>query len=69
LREVFLWNMIFENLVSSYKNELDWVQRVRNEFFEKEIIEEENKMNYKIIENGTKKYIELISADCPLSTE
>lgn len=28
-RETFLWDMINDNLISSYKNELGWVQRVR----------------------------------------
>lgn len=68
-REIFLWNMISENLVCSYKNELDWVQRIRKELFEKEIIEERGKMNFVIAGNGIKKYIEFISAASPLSTE
>ncbi|MGE5630925.1 MAG: DUF4180 domain-containing protein [Caulobacteraceae bacterium] len=68
-REVFLWDMISENLISSYKNELDWVQRVRRELFEKEIIKERRKMNYEIIDNGNKKYIEFISGTALLETE
>ena len=76
-REVFLWDKISENVISSYTNELNWVQGVRKELLEKEIIEvrekeimeEGEKMNYKIIENGNQKYIELISAQSPLSTE
>ena len=30
-RETFLWEMIFENIISYYKNELDWIQRIRGE--------------------------------------
>lgn len=68
-REVFLWNKISENLLSSYHNELSWVQGIRQELYENEMKEERNRMNYKISVNGTKKYVELISAQPPLSTE
>lgn len=30
-REIYLWNMIYENIISSYKNELDWIRKVRKE--------------------------------------
>jgi len=30
-REVFLWSMIIENVLSSYNNELNWVQGIRKE--------------------------------------
>jgi DNA-binding PadR family transcriptional regulator len=30
-REVSLWEMISENIISSYKNELDWIRNVRRE--------------------------------------
>jgi DNA-binding PadR family transcriptional regulator len=29
-REESIWDMIYENLISSFKNELDWVQKVRD---------------------------------------
>lgn len=67
-REAFLWNEISENLLSSYRNELNWVQRIREELYKNELMEE-TIMNYKIVEDGTKKYIEFISAQTPLSTE
>lgn len=35
-REVFLWRMIFDNFITSLNSELDWVQKVRKELFEKE---------------------------------
>lgn len=28
-REVYLWDMISENIISSYKNELEWIRSVR----------------------------------------
>jgi PadR family transcriptional regulator AphA len=34
-RETFLWDMIYENLISSYSNELDWIVRVRDGLGEK----------------------------------
>ncbi|MGD8188656.1 DUF4180 domain-containing protein [Brevibacillus ginsengisoli] len=68
-REVFLWNKISENLLSSYHNELNWVQGIRKELFENEMMEERINMNYQLIENGTDKYIELLSAPTPLSSE
>ena len=76
-REVFLWDKISENVISSYTNELNWVQGVRKELLEKESIEKREKeiiaesenMNYKIIQNGNQEYIELISVKRPLSTE
>lgn len=30
-REVYLWDMIHDNIISSYQNELSWVQKLRNE--------------------------------------
>lgn len=68
-REIFLWNMISKNIISSCKNELDWVQEVRQKLFEKLDIEERNKMNYQIKETSTEKYIELFSTASPLNTE
>ncbi|UNK17224.1 DUF4180 domain-containing protein [Paenibacillus sp. N3/727] len=68
-REEFLWNKISENLLSFYHNELNWVQGIRKELYEKESIEERMIMNYKIIENGNQKYIEFISTPTPFCTE
>lgn len=31
IREVRLWDMISENIISSYKNELDWIRNIRKE--------------------------------------
>lgn len=35
-REIFLWDMISENLLSSYRNELKWIQMVRKDLFKNE---------------------------------
>ncbi|HWR62392.1 MAG TPA: DUF4180 domain-containing protein [Clostridia bacterium] len=68
-REAFLWDMISDNLISSLNNELDWVQEVRKKLFEKEFIEQREKIHYKVIQKEDKKYLELISARAPLGTE
>ncbi|MCY9762182.1 DUF4180 domain-containing protein [Paenibacillus alvei] len=72
-REVFLWDKISENLLSCYHNELKWVQGIREELKDKNKdknrMEESMTMNYKIIEIGTKRYMELLSSQTPLSTE
>lgn len=68
-RELFIWDMISENIISTYNNELKWTMESRQKLIEKQMIEEKEKMNYKIIENDKKKYIEIISSTLPLSTE
>ena len=68
-RENILWNMIEENILSSYRNELSWVRETRQKLVEDQIRKVKDKMNYQIIEIDNKKYIELISSSQPLSTE
>ncbi|MFM1654601.1 DUF4180 domain-containing protein [Brevibacillus sp. B_LB10_24] len=68
-RESFMWDKISENLISFYQNERKWVQGIRQELKLRNQMEERTTMNYEIVENGTKKYIEIISAQTPLSTE
>lgn len=68
-REKLLWEMISENIISTYNNELNWINETRKKLFENSIIKEKEKMNYKIIDLNDKKYIELFSATTPLSTE
>jgi len=68
-RESFIWDMISENIISTYTNELNWVRETRQKLLKNQIIEEKEKMNYQIIEIDNKKYIELISTTEPLSTE
>lgn len=68
-RESFIWDMISENIISTYNNELNWVRETRQKLLENQAIEEKNKMNYEIREIENKKYIELISTTNLLSTE
>lgn len=68
-RESLIWEMISENIISTYNNELNWVRETRKKLFENEGMEEKDKMNYQIREIENKKYIELISAAEPLGTE
>lgn len=68
-REGLIWEMISENIISTYKNELNWVQTTRQKLYANEVEEEKDKMNYEIREIGSKKYIEVVSATEPLSTE
>ncbi|WP_068775028.1 DUF4180 domain-containing protein [Paenibacillus sp. FJAT-26967] len=68
-RESLIWEMISENIISTYHNELNWVRETRQRLFENEVMEEKDKMNYQVRETESKKYIELISSTEPLSTE
>lgn len=68
-RERLIWEMISENIISTYNNELNWIRKTRERLFENEILEEKDKMNYQIRETENKKYIELMSAAEPISSE
>lgn len=67
-RETFIWNMIYENIVSSYKCELDWISQMREKIVsfpseekDRDSYEvenkEENNLTYQLIEKNNKKYI------------
>ncbi|NPV91008.1 MAG: DUF4180 domain-containing protein [Firmicutes bacterium] len=68
-REAYLWEMISDNIMSSYKNELAWVQRTRNGISERRTREEAVNVDYKVFVNGDSRYLECFSARVPLSTE
>ncbi|CDX04745.1 PadR family transcriptional regulator [Desulfitobacterium sp. LBE] len=68
-RESLIWEMISENIISTYSHELNWVQETRRKLHEHQLIEEKEKMNYQIRETENKKYIELISIENRLNTE
>lgn len=68
-RESLIWEMISENILSTYNNELNWIRETRRKLFEHEAMEEKDKMNYRVREIENKKYIELISTTKPLSAE
>ncbi len=68
-RESLIWEMISDNIISTYKNELSWVHETRQKLFENEVAEEREKMNYQIRELESRKYIEVVSTTEPLGTE
>jgi DNA-binding PadR family transcriptional regulator len=68
-RENLIWEMISENLIASYKSELQWIEKFRQRLFENKEVEEKAKMNYQINEIENKKYIEVISLTNQLSKE
>ncbi len=39
-REVLLWDMISENVISSYRNELNWIENLRQQLYKKGLFEE-----------------------------
>lgn len=69
VRETILWEMISQNIVSTYQNEINWVRETRHKLFESQEIKEKEAMTYQIQEIENKKYIELISIKEPLNTE
>jgi len=68
-REAFLWRMIDENIVSSYRNELEWVKNAREQLAIFESEEDRNRMNYQVTDKENVRYIELFSASPPIGTE
>ncbi|MDF2985547.1 MAG: putative transcriptional regulator [Eubacterium sp.] len=68
-RETFIWNMIDENILSSYRNELEWIQNLRSQLFQHELNEEKKKINFKLVEFEGLKYMELFSLAGPIKTE
>ena len=67
-RESLLWGMISENIISTYVNELNWINEVRRKIKDV-VMGDKGKMNYKIIEIENKKYIELLSTNESISSE
>lgn len=68
-RESYIWEMIDDNIRSSYQHELQWVQNIQKELGKNHITKEVNKMNYQVIESNNHTYIACTSADTPISTE
>jgi len=66
-REKYLWDMIYGNILSSYKNELNWIQKLRNKLISN--IEETGKMDYELIEKNNKKYLKYLSGETQLCSE
>lgn len=68
-REAFLWKMIEENILSSYQNELEWIQNVRKQILKFGSGEVKETMSYKIVEHENVRYIEVFSRETPVKTE
>ncbi len=67
--EEFLWNSITDNIVSSYKHELSWVQQLRNNLSHIDKVKDMNNMKYEIVEKNHIKVLEVFSAEAPIRTE
>lgn len=81
-REAAIWDLIYENVLSSYTNELDWLNKARqtlnqfdNEKYEDDmrsvslIMKEEGNVTYKVIEKNNQKYLLLESIGRPIQSE
>jgi DNA-binding PadR family transcriptional regulator len=67
-REIYLWDMIHENIIQSYENELTWLEKLRQASCNV-ARKETNKMNYSVRQKNNQRYIECFLAEPPLSTE
>lgn len=81
-REAAIWDLIYENVLSSYSNELDWINKARqtlNQFdiekYEDDMrsasltMKEEGNVIYKVIEKSNQKYLLLESIGKPIQSE
>ena len=72
-RETLLWDLIEENIASSYRNEIAWVQKARERLFAQnsvvETAEETHGLDYQVGEAGGERYVEVRSAVTPVATE
>jgi PadR family transcriptional regulator, regulatory protein AphA len=66
-REAHVWDLIYENVLSSFENELSWIQKARKEICSD--IKEINNMNYKVIQKDNIKYIECDSIETQIASE
>jgi DNA-binding PadR family transcriptional regulator len=68
-REAYLWEMIAENIMASYRNELAWVRKTRDGLSRRKTGREAGNVDFKVFVNGDVRYLECFSAKAPLSTE
>lgn len=66
-REKYLWNMIHENMISSYENELNWLARLKTEIGG--YTEEAKKMHFEVMEKDGQIYLKVASSEAPLQSE
>jgi hypothetical protein len=67
-REIYLWDMIHENIIQSYENELTWLEKLRQANCSV-AREETNQMNYDVRHKNHQKYIKCFSAEPPIGNE
>jgi DNA-binding PadR family transcriptional regulator len=65
-RECSIWDMIAGNLLSTYQNELNWIQEVREKLFKDYGVDMVGKLEYQIHEVDERRYVEVNSAVEPL---
>lgn len=68
-RERSIWDMISGNLVSTYQNELNWIQEVRGNLLAEHGVDMMGKMECKVHETDKGRYLEVISTSAPLRSE
>ncbi|MET3290868.1 UNVERIFIED_CONTAM: PadR family transcriptional regulator AphA [Brevibacillus sp. OAP136] len=68
-RETLLWEAIHDNIISTYKNEWQWIQAIRKQLDAQQFSEEANQLKYQVCESGGSRYIDCQSAQPPLATE
>lgn len=67
-REKYLWDMIHENIIQAYENELTWLEKLRQTHCNV-TREESSQMNYDVRQKNQQKYIECFSAETPINCE
>ncbi|MEK8127208.1 DUF4180 domain-containing protein [Paenibacillus filicis] len=67
-REAYLWEMIDENIVASYRHELSWVRQLREGLLVHHN-QDVNGMDYQVVRKQNRLYIEYISAEPPVCTD
>ncbi|AEV30066.1 putative transcriptional regulator [Sphaerochaeta pleomorpha str. Grapes] len=67
-REEYIWEAIAQNILDSYKKDLDWVREVRQQLREIPPAVEESLIHYVFGEADAKPYLEVFSASPPMGT-
>ncbi len=81
-RETAIWELLYENILNSYRIELEWVSKVRQtlrRFNDADYVtraestvmikEDEKEMEYKIVEKNGQKYVKLDRGGLPVQKE
>ncbi|HOO28836.1 MAG TPA: DUF4180 domain-containing protein [Lachnospiraceae bacterium] len=68
-RERVLWEKIADNLISSLKGELDWIQDTKDALFENKGEEQPSGIESQVIEKEGQRYLEIVRVKEPVSEE